>query len=319
MQSVVFILVFASVLLSFVGLYLLWTNRRTVSKDFVLERMVPRETGDALASEQRTARLRNAGWVETVCAPFIRLDLLAPLLSSIGIPCSAATFLWIVLLSGALPFALCLAASGSVSVGFIAAFIGLSVPFAYLTYRRKRTERKLVEQFPDALEFTVRALRAGQSLDKALQGLASNLTEPMSGQIRFIYDEMSLGLPFAEAFRRFESRFPKVAEVKIFCTALIVHRETGGNLVRILEVLSDNIRQRMRLDSQIKATTAEVRITGIILGLLPFALLGVFYLLNPEYIRVLFIHPVGRKLLLSAAGLELIGFSVMRAMTRVEM
>ena len=250
--------------------------------------------------------------------PFIRLDLLAPLLVSAGISSSPTTFPCIALLCGALLFASGVAVTGSVAAALVAALLGVSVPFVYLTSRRKKTERKLVQQFPQALEYIVRALRAGQSLDRAMQGVVSNFADPIAGEIRSVYDEISLGLPFSEAFRRFEARFPSLAEVKILSTALIVHRETGGNLVRILEVLSDNIRQRIRLASQLRASTAEVRVTAVILGLLPVGLLALFHMLNPDYIGVMFVHPLGRKMLVLACALELIGFAVMRSMTRLE-
>ncbi len=319
MQFFVVILVFCSVLLVLVGVYLLWTSRSSGFKSLVLERITLRESEASYPSDPRMGDVKGASRLERLCSPFVRLDLLAPLFSSIGMPLSPTGFLWLVLMSGVLAFAVSILITGSEIFAFLAAVTGFSVPFAYLKSRRRRAERKLVQQFPEALDFIVRALRAGQSLDRALQGVVWNFTEPMAGQIRFIYDEMSLGLPFSEALRRFESRFPRLTEVKIFCTALVIHRETGGNLTRILEVLSDNIRQRVRLASQLKASTAEVRVTALILGLLPFALLSVFYLLNPEYIQVLFVHPMGRKMLAFALCLEVIGFAVMRGMAKVDM
>ncbi|MDY6852028.1 MAG: type II secretion system F family protein [Thermodesulfobacteriota bacterium] len=120
------------------------------------------------------------------------------------------------------------------------------------------------------------------------------------------------------ALRNFEARFPNVADVKILCAAFIVQRETGGNLTMILEGLARAVRERFQLKRQVKALTAEGRITSLVLGVLPMAFAGITWILNPDYITILFSDPLGRRLLALAIALEIAGFTIMRLVSKIE-
>ncbi len=195
---------------------------------------------------------------------------------------------------------------------------GLSLPFAYLIRRRRRREETLVRQLPDMLDMMVRALRVGQPVDGALREVGQSFAAPIGTEIRTVHEEIAMGVPFAEALRRFDQRFAGVPEVKIICTAMIIQRQTGGNLTRLLSGLSQTIRERFQLKKQVQATTAEGRVSALILGLLPVAFILFAGIANPAYIGVLFTDPLGKKLLLLALGFEAAGFAVMRWMTRLD-
>ena len=194
---------------------------------------------------------------------------------------------------------------------------GMILPFLYVMYRKKKREDSLVEQLPDALDMIVRALRVGQSVDGALQEVARSFSPPIGTEIKNIYNEMSMGLPFENALRNFEKRFIKIPEVKILVTAFIIQRETGGNLTSVLEGVARTIRERFHLKRQIKVLTAEGRLSALILGLLPIGFLIVAWLFNPKYIGLLFTDPTGKKLLLFAVLFEITGFIVMRIISRI--
>ena len=195
--------------------------------------------------------------------------------------------------------------------------LGLCLPVLFLVHLRRLRETALVRQLPDAIDMIVRALRAGQSLDAALAEVGRSMPAPVGAEIRTIYDEMAMGLPFETAVRNFEGRFDRVADVKILCSSLIVQRETGGNLTRILAGLSRTIRERFKLRMQVRALTAEGRLSTVVLALIPAGFAALTWLLNPDYISLLLVHPLGQKLLLSAAVLDLLGFYVMRRMVRL--
>jgi tight adherence protein B len=201
---------------------------------------------------------------------------------------------------------------------FAALAVGVALPFLYLMYRKKKREEALVEQLPDALDMIVRALKVGQSVDGTLQEAARSFPPPIGPEIKTVYDEMAVGLPFEKAFRNFEKRFPRVPDVKILVTAFIIQRETGGNLTSVLDGVARTVRQRFQLKRQIRVLTAEGRTTALILGLLPVGFLVVAWIFNPNYIGLLFNHPLGKKLLLLAVLFEAAGFAVMRIMSRIK-
>lgn len=196
--------------------------------------------------------------------------------------------------------------------------LGMALPILYVLYRKKKKEDNLIEQLPDALDMIVRALRVGQSVDGALQEVARSFSPPIGTEIKNIYDEMSLGLPFEKAFRNFEKRFHKIAEVKILVTAFIIQRETGGNLSTVLEGVARTIRERFLLKRKIDVLTAEGRLSALILGLLPLFFLVVAWFFNPKYVSLFFNNSAGKKLFFAAILFETAGFVTMRLISRIK-
>ena len=170
---------------------------------------------------------------------------------------------------------------------------------------------------PDALAMVVRSLRVGQSVDKALKDAADAAPAPFGTEIRIIYEEIRMGLPFDQAFINFEHRYPALADVKIMTTAFIIQRETGGSLIQILEGLSATIKKRFHFQRQIRTFSAEARASALIIGALPLLFVLVTYLLNPGYIARMTGHPTGRLFIAAALVLEVAGFLVMRRMAEI--
>ncbi|MGI6655712.1 MAG: type II secretion system F family protein [Desulfobulbus sp.] len=192
----------------------------------------------------------------------------------------------------------------------------LFAPFPILAARRRKKNQTLAQQLPEALDMIVRALRVGQSVEAALAEVARSCPPPLGLEIRLVHEEMLLGLPFIEALRNFEARFARLSDVKLMVTAFVIQHETGGNLTQILDNLASLIRKRGVLRRQIRALTAESRSSSLVLGVLPLVIGLFFWLVRPDYIQVLFVDPTGRKLLLTAVLLELLGFLSMRLLTR---
>jgi len=127
-----------------------------------------------------------------------------------------------------------------------------------------------------------------------------------------------MGLPFETAIRNFEEKFPRLSDVKILCTAFIVQRETGGNLTGILQGLSKALRDRLKLRMEVRAMTAEGRTTALVIGLIPFVFGFITWLLSPSYINMLFHTSAGRKILLLALSLDVLGLYFMKKLVKVE-
>jgi tight adherence protein B len=176
--------------------------------------------------------------------------------------------------------------------------------------RRARARRlaHIEEQLPDAADFIARALRAGHSFTNVLQIVGNELSEPLSGEFRIAREEINYGVPMSEALHNMAARIP-LTDLRYLVIAILIQRETGGNLAEILGNISHIIRGRLKLAAQVRVLSAEGRMSAWILGLLPFAVAAMMFLLNPGYIKILWTDPSGIKLLWYALGM--IGFGVL--------
>ncbi len=316
MAGTISIFVFFFVLLACLGGYFLYQDQRAIRRDLLISRAASkRSVKETRRIDLRRRRERTRA--ERLFSSLIDIPRLGDLLSQSGLPLSMDAFLFTATATAAL--------FGLIAVVFFRSFFpfiamiaaGFSVPLLFLIHRKKKRDAAMTAQLPDMLDFMVRALRAGQSLDNALYGISAHFSDPIGGEIKIVYEEISMGLSFSEALNNFERRFPAIPEVTFLCTALAVQKETGGNLTEILEGLSHTLRDRFKLLRTVKATSAEGRLSILFLGMLPLAFAGLMYLVNPEYIRLLFVDPVGRILLFLAFALDVVGFVVMRIMTRI--
>ncbi|MCP4115254.1 MAG: hypothetical protein GY737_07540 [Desulfobacteraceae bacterium] len=192
------------------------------------------------------------------------------------------------------------------------------LPLLYLYFKKKQIQGALVMQMPDALGMIVRAIKVGQSVDGSLKDVAASMPPPFGTEMRIIYEEIKMGIPFDQALQNFENRYPDLTDVKIFCTSFIIQRETGGNLSLILEGLADTIKKRFHFARQVKTFSAEARMSSIVIGLLPLLFVLVTSIFNPQYIARLTDNPMGRILIYSAFALEFCGFILMRRMAQIK-
>ncbi len=186
---------------------------------------------------------------------------------------------------------------------------GGSIPFLVIAFKRYKRFSKFEEQFPDAIDLLARAVRAGHAFTTGLELIGSEMPEPVAMEFRRTYEQQNLGLPLKEALQNLLVRVPR-PDVHVFVTALIIQRESGGNLAEILDNLSRVIRERFKLYRQVKVFTAQGRMSLYVLTGMPFVVgLGLF-LLNREYISRLFIDPLGQKMLVVMFVLLILGYFV---------
>jgi tight adherence protein B len=189
-------------------------------------------------------------------------------------------------------------------------------PYMFLLRKRKRRFRRIAEQLPEAIDLMSSGLRAGQALASTIETVANEAADPLASEFRRAAVEQSFGLPFRDAMLNLRSRAP-VADLQFLVAAILVQKETGGNLAQILDKTSRMIRERMRVAGEMRIRTAQGRITGWALCLLPFVMFGGMNLLQPGYGRVLFEDPVGQKLLTYSGVLMVIGVFVIRRIVNV--
>lgn len=201
------------------------------------------------------------------------------------------------------------------AMGVIAAAIGFYAPVLFVDNRRARRQKLLSEQLPEALDFLSRILRAGHSLSTGLQMMSEELPQPMAAEFRRAYDQHSLGQNMDDCLKGMSTRVEST-DFAFFVTAVLIQRQTGGDLSEVLSNISEMIRQRMRLQSHVKAKTAEGRFTGYILTGFPAVMFGISYMLNPDYAGVL-LHGKGILLLCVAFGLCMMGLYCIKKITTV--
>ena len=190
------------------------------------------------------------------------------------------------------------------------------IPYFYLSQKRNRRMRRFAELLPEAIDLMSRGLRAGQALPVTIETVAQECDDPVRSEFKRAADEQSFGLPFREAMLNLSRRVP-VPDLQFLVTAILVQKETGGNLAQILDKASYVIRERVRVQGQVRIRTAQGRLTGWVLCALPFAIFIGLNLLNPGYGRILFETPTGQKWIMYAAGLMALGVLLIRRIVNI--
>lgn len=202
-------------------------------------------------------------------------------------------------------------------LGLAAGMGGVVVPWFYVLYAKRRRMAKMSEQLPEALDTIVRSLRAGYSMSSAFEVVAKELGSPISTEFSKIKEENKLGVSLKDSMENLMDRCDNM-DVKLFVTSVLIQWEIGGNLTEILGNLAYTIRERFKLRGHIKALTAEGRLSGIVLGVLPLGVGVVIYYLNPSYMEVFFTAPIGKAMLFSAGFLVVLGWVMIKKIITID-
>ncbi|HLW88351.1 MAG TPA: type II secretion system F family protein [Terriglobales bacterium] len=195
--------------------------------------------------------------------------------------------------------------------------LGGTLPYSYASYRRTKRFQRFEELFPNAIDTLARAVRAGHAFTTALELIANEIAEPIASEFRKLFEEQKFGLPVRDALMNLAGRVPLV-DVKFFVTAVMLQRETGGNLAEILDNLSYVIRERFKIMRQVRVYTAQGRLTMMLLMGLPPIIVVVMLTTNPAFIRPLFADPIGHTLVVAGIVLQTIGYFVIRKIIQIQ-
>jgi len=222
---------------------------------------------------------------------------LTVLLSSLGVAAAGfgIAYIWISMLA----------------VQLVAALILSYVPYGFISFKASRRLKKFNDGLADSIDTMSRALRAGNSLMAAINVIAEQAAEPVRSEFSEVFKQQNFGLPIREAMAQMVERVPS-QDLRVLVTAILVQKETGGNLVEILDRTSHTIRERLRIHGEIKTHTAQGRMTGYILCSLPIVMLVVINFLNPGYSKVLVETPTGHMISYIGIGLLVTGNLVIR-------
>ena len=192
-----------------------------------------------------------------------------------------------------------------------------AIPTVIASAIRQRRFNKFEEQFPEAMDFLGRAVRAGHAFTTGFELIANELLPPVGEEFRITFQQQKLGLPFRDALQNLAVRVP-LPDVRIFISSLQIQRDSGGNLGEILDTMSTVVRERFKLRRQIKIYTAEGRLSSYVLTALPFAALVALYFLQPAYIMPMFTEPRGQRMLILAAILQAVGYVVIGRIIKIK-
>lgn len=261
--------------------------------------------------------IEQAAWIRPLAARLPQLKDLELLLQQAGLAWSLQTYL---LLSAGMAVALGLAGlvlTNTLPVGLGACAAGAALPYAYVSHRRSRRLAAFEEFLPDSVDLVGRALRAGHPLTAGFKMAADDGPEPVATEFRRVFEEQRFGLPMQDSLLGMADRVD-LMDVRILVTAIMIQREVGGNLAEILDNLANVIRVRFTVRRQLRVYTAQGRMTGYLLSALPILLFSILYMMNAEYMSILFKDPVGRIVTGVAISLQLLGFLWIRKVINIE-
>jgi tight adherence protein B len=200
---------------------------------------------------------------------------------------------------------------------YVPALLAGAFPLMYVLRKRKARLRRFEELFPESLEFVARSMRAGHAFSVSLEMIHREFQEPLAGEFRRTFEEHNLGLPLDMALQKLAKRVPSL-DVHFFVSAVLLQKRTGGNLAEILDKLAYVIRERFKLRGRIRAISAHGKMTGTALTCIPIAVAILMFYTNPDYIKFFFLDDVGNIMLVSAIGLQLVGYAIIRQIVKIE-
>ena len=308
---------FLAVVLALEGLYNLWASTRSDEARRIGSRL------EALRGEvrtevslQRVQERSRLPWLQDLVASTGPGERLSLFVRSSGMQVSAAELLLLSVLLGAVGFALPALIGRPPVLGAAAALALAWLPWWRVSSARNKRVQRFEQQFPEALDMMGRAMRAGHAFPTAVKMCGEEMAEPMGRDFRILSDEMNYGVPAAEALQNLALRVP-LPDVSYFVVAVMIQRESGGNLAELLDSISAILRARLKLLGEVRTLSAEGRLSAIILTALPFGVALVVNLVNPDFMNVLWTDPAGLKVVGGALFMMVLGVVWMRSIIRI--
>jgi tight adherence protein B len=234
-----------------------------------------------------------------------------------GMKLRAGNFLIVCLLCGVGAAVAAFAFTRNPAIAWAAMIMAAVLPYAFVSYKRQKRFEKIEELFPEAIDTLARAVRAGHAFTTALEMIANEVSEPLASEFRQLFEEQKFGMPVRDALMNLTDRVP-LMDVKFFVTAVMLQRETGGNIAEILGNLSSVIRERFKIQRQVRVYTAQGRLTMALLMAMPPAVVGILSVFAPDFVHPLFHDKIGHTLLVASLSLQTIGYFVIRRIIKIQ-
>ena len=306
------VLGFFAVVLFLEGSYLAWNAYRGPEVTRIEKRLkaISAGTGSQSSALAKKRLLAKTPGLERLLLQMPRIHQLDRFILQSGVDISVAGFIEMIVIAAAVGVVIALYFGLTmflvIAIGVIAAFS----PLIYLQSAKHKRMQAIELQLPDALDLMARAMRAGHAFSGALQMVGSEMPDPIASEFRIIFDEINYGISTQEALSNLTARVPS-ADLNYFVIAVLIQRETGGNLAELLGNISELIRARLKLLGTVRVLSAEGRLSAWILTLLPFVLGSTLQMVNPKFLDALWTDPMGIKMVGFAMGLMIFGIFAM--------
>lgn len=316
--EIVIALFFIAVALAVLAIYMGYTTLKESPFFAVRKRLreLAVSSEEALPSDIKVEIIKEMLPIDRFLFKYKIFRNLNRLIDQAGLKIDIKLFLLITILSAAVGFFIGFALQRGIIIPIIFLILFGYIPFLYLRIKRSKRIDAFTEQLPQSLEMIARSLRAGHSLSSAIQVVGTESPEPTATLFKNAYEEQTLGLTLTEALARMLERMPSM-DLRLFVTSVSIHREVGGNLAELLEKLANTIRERLRIKRQIRVYTAQGRLSGYILAVLPIFMAFMIYLIAPDYIAELINVKTGRYAIGLALTAQIIGFIVIRRLINI--
>jgi tight adherence protein B len=313
-------LIFLAVVLLIEGAYLVWNSSKGPEAERIARRLRTMSAGshggEQSISIVKERLLSKMPVIQRVLLQMPRVGAMDRLLQQSGVTWSVSDFFGLTLLA----FVVALFGSSFLPFDWIFRFAIATVvallPYLYVTRAKAKRLDRIEQQLPDALDLMGRALRAGHAFPTALKMVGDEMSDPIATEFRVAFDEVNFGIAMPEALMNLATRVPST-DLRYFVIAVLIQRETGGNLSELLASISAIIRDRLKLLGQVKVLSAEGRMSAWVLGLLPFGAALMIQLTNPEFLEILYTDPGGRKMLAIVGVMMVLGVLAMRKIINI--
>jgi tight adherence protein B len=275
------------------------------------------EVSKLILDFRKNEQMSSIPWLNRKLAKAQIVPNLRQILQQAAIDWTPGRFLLLTGLCFIVPAALVYFRIGALLPSVLIALAPSVLPLGWIYMKRKKRFAKFEQLLPEALDLMVSALRAGHSLLAALGLVTKECPEPLGGEFKICFEEQNYGLELKTALDNLTTRIP-LQDLRMVSTAIIIQRESGGNLAEVLDKTSFLIRERFRIKGEIRTHTAQGRLTGWILTCLPLGLGFIMYMMDPQFMSILWHRDIGIKLMWIAAGLILIGGYIIRRIVDID-
>lgn len=314
------VLVFVAVLLLLEGLYLFWRAQKGPQAKKLNKRLQALSASHDRSAQAQILKQRMIGELppfERFLSNLPRAHQIDKFILQAGLEWSVSKML---LLSSGIGvaggFLVVALAHQTLLWGLLGGLVLATLPWLHVQRKRQRRLIRLEQQLPEALDLLTRALRAGHAFSAGLQMVGDEMAEPIANEFRIVHDEVNFGVSLQQALTNLSERIP-LTDLRYFVVAVLIQRDSGGNLTEILGNLSRLIRERLKLISKVRVLSAEGRLSAWILGVMPFALAGILYLGNPKFMSPLWIDPIGRSMVKYMLIFMVLGILVLKKIVKI--
>ena len=317
---IILLLVFIAVLLLLEGAYLLWKSYKGPKAKKIETRL--RALSASRDNSQQTQLLKRrmlseVPAIERFLLSIAKAQRLDKFILQAGLDWTVSRLLLTCAAFGVIVFMIMFyAAHQSLLLSGLVGAVFAAAPLLYVSYQRSGRMGRFERQLPEALDLITRALRSGHAFSSALQMVGEEMAEPIAGEFRIVHDEVNFGVALQQALTNLSERVP-LTDLRYFIVSVLIQRESGGNLTEVLGNLSRLIRERLKLMTKVKVLSSEGRLSAWILGIMPFALAGVMYLVNPEFMSPLWKDPIGISIVKYMLILMAVGVFVLTRIIKI--